>query len=318
MNSTSTPLEHISLQAYTPDQILPYVHAVSSVKTTLEQDFLVHTHGSHAIVVGYALGADLATYMQANEQSSQPTQLYNHKLEKLLQNLNQQEHLERITLLAAQKSALVPSNALCQQDAYYFLALPLVKAQARNAFSMCRRALPHIQLTQDTGKEAWTGAHQELMLSYLQRQDVSKEMGSIFQRLDAYCRLSPHVVLFSAYDTHTGALMGMTLGDFSSLHTAFYMFAFRHPHAEPGVSEALLGALVQEAEARGYAWCNLGLGIHDGIRFFKEKWGARPLLSMVECSWDLQAQTPEHKHGHKHGHIQASDTKKSWWQKLWE
>jgi hypothetical protein len=30
---------------------------------------------------------------------------------------------------------------------------------------------------------------------------------------------------------------------------------------------------------------NLGLGVSDGIRFFKRKWGAEPFLPYVEASW---------------------------------
>jgi hypothetical protein len=30
---------------------------------------------------------------------------------------------------------------------------------------------------------------------------------------------------------------------------------------------------------------NLGLGVSDGIRFFKRKWGAEPFLPYVETSW---------------------------------
>jgi hypothetical protein len=31
---------------------------------------------------------------------------------------------------------------------------------------------------------------------------------------------------------------------------------------------------------------NLGLGVSEGIRFFKRKWGAEPFLPCVEVSWE--------------------------------
>ncbi len=304
MKNSMISLEHVSLEALIPEHILPYVNAVSTVHSVVENNFLIHYHNWHAILIGYALGATLDSYKNVRHH---PQPNLDHGLEHAIKQLTTQPHLERITVLAPHKPLCVPPHAQCHSDAYYFLALPLVQEQARNALSMCRRALPHIRLEKSTEQHsAWTSAHQELMLSYLQRADITKETGSIFQRLDAYGRSTAQMQIFSAYDTHSGQLMGMCLGDFTSLHTAFYMFAFRHTKAVPGVSEALLAALVQEAQELGYMWCNLGLGINTGIGFFKEKWGAKPLLPLVECSWSLQ---PEQEQDN-------SPAKAPWWQKI--
>ncbi len=277
--SSLCPLSHVTLQAFTPDQMLPYVQAVSAVHSHVFHDVLVHTQGAHAIVVGYTLHKPW--WQQKN---------ISQHLESTLHKLCAQQDLEHITVLATHRPVMAPPHALCHEDTYYFLPLPLNTQAAANALQMSRRALPHIHIVQSHGEQAWTGAHQELMLSYLQKPHISKEMGLIFQRLGNYCRAVPELRLFSAYDKSNQKLLGMALGDFSSLQTAFYMFAFRHANAIPGVSEALLLALVHEAEQRGYASCNLGLGIHDGIRFFKEKWGAQAALPLVESSWALTPQ----------------------------
>ncbi len=297
IHSTSADISHVTLQAITPDQVLPYVQAVSSVQSFIYRDFLVHLHDNHAIVIGYALNDHWSVQKNGSEH-----------LEDTLQRLCAQEHLEHITVLAAQRPSLAPPHALCHEDSYYFLPLPLKKEEASNALCMCQRALPHIDITQSEGEHAWTEAHQELMLSYVQRANITKEMGAIFQRLGAYCRMAPQVRLFSAHDKHSHELLGMTLGDFSSLQTAFYMFAFRHANALPGVSEALLLSLLQEAEQRGYTSCNLGLGIHDGIRFFKEKWGAQAALPLVESSWAVTTQAKS---------APRTATSWSWLRNLW-
>ena len=48
----------------------------------------------------------------------------------------------------------------------------------------------------------------------------------------------------------------------------------------------VLSGLLQEARERGQTRMNLGLGISEGIRFFKRKWGAEPFLPCVEVSWE--------------------------------
>ncbi len=296
-------LEQASLEALTPDALIPYVHAVSTVHSHMLQGYMVHTHAGHAVVVGYTL-QDFLEQSAGNHAApaSDLSPSLGPALQTVLTLLSQQQHIQRITLLAPSASFTLPSQGQSPvlssvlspiqstEDAYYFLPLPWKASTAmqHKVLSMCRRAAPHIQIQQSSGAAAWTGAHQELMLHYVRRPHMHKDMASILQSLGNYCRQSPHVHVFSAYHAQSKELMGSVLGDFTSLHTAFYMFAFRSAQAVPGTAEALLLALLQEATQRGYAWCNLGLGINDGIRFFKEKWGALPLLPCVESTWTVQ------------------------------
>ncbi|HSR11508.1 MAG TPA: hypothetical protein VLS90_08665, partial [Thermodesulfobacteriota bacterium] len=60
---------------------------------------------------------------------------------------------------------------------------------------------------------------------------------------------------------------------------AFYLFNFRSkPAPAPGTSDLLLETLVEETRARGKSFVNLGLGINNGVAFFKKKWGGTPFL----------------------------------------
>ena len=54
-----------------------------------------------------------------------------------------------------------------------------------------------------------------------------------------------------------------------------------------GTGDALLHALAAGAAERGQRSLNLGLGIDEGIAFFKKKWGARVLMPHKETSWSL-------------------------------
>ncbi len=283
--------EYVNLQAVTPDQVLPYVHAVSQSTSFSMGSFLVHYHSGHAIVVGYPLDEDCSP--ESIQESWYQDKLQN-SLEEHLRKLMQEPSIERLTVLAPVRPHIVPENATVANDNYYFLSLPLQQSALQNVHSMCRRAASYISMEQSHGEGAWSGAHQELMLHYIRRQDISKEMSSIFQSLGLYCRHAPQVRLFSAYDKQSGELLACTVGDFTSLHTAFYMFAFRKSSAHPGTAEALLMALLEEAQQRGYTSCNLGLGINKGIQFFKEKWGAVPALPFIQCSW-LQAEQKSKK-----------------------
>jgi hypothetical protein len=82
-------------------------------------------------------------------------------------------------------------------------------------------------------------------------------------------------------------LAALSVGEYASLTTAFYMFSFRDPGiAPPGAADLVLAQLMKEAGERGHTRVNLGLAVDEGIGFFKRKWGAVPFLPYVQTTWE--------------------------------
>jgi hypothetical protein len=75
-------------------------------------------------------------------------------------------------------------------------------------------------------------------------------------------------------------LVAFSIVDMGSARYAFYQFNFRSSKiAVPGASDLLFIEMVRLAQSEGKEAINLGLGVHTGIRHFKEKWGGEPFLS---------------------------------------
>jgi len=75
-------------------------------------------------------------------------------------------------------------------------------------------------------------------------------------------------------------LVAFTIVDMGSANYAFYLFNFRSVEENiPGVSDLLFHEMVSLAQAELKGALNLGLGIHPGVRRFKEKWGGVPFLT---------------------------------------
>ncbi len=264
-----TTLDTISASAVTPDQLLPYVRSISDAKSRLINGFLVHTLDAHAVLVAY----------NSNDMHS------THGLDAAIAHLNTCPEVSQLSVLAPIRPHTAPTHATSSTDNYYFLDLPLNINTLKNAQSMCRRAHQNIHIRHEQG--AWSSAHQELMLHYVRRTAITKEMSTLFQRLGHYCTHTPDAHLFSAYDS-SNALCAFNIADFTSIYTAFYMFSMRHKNAPIGVSDALLHTLLNTAHNSGYKTCNLGLGINKGITFFKKKWGAVPQLPFVQTTWQTR------------------------------
>jgi len=74
-------------------------------------------------------------------------------------------------------------------------------------------------------------------------------------------------------------LAAFSIVDLGSSNFAFYLFNFRSKIVNiPGASDLLFWKMLLLAQSEGKKAVNLGLGINDGIRRFKKKWGGKPFL----------------------------------------
>jgi hypothetical protein len=56
-------------------------------------------------------------------------------------------------------------------------------------------------------------------------------------------------------------------------------------HYVPGASDLLFAKMVALAVEHGKSYIHLGLGGHEGVRRFKEKWGGLPRLRYEFCEY---------------------------------
>ncbi|MDE5880074.1 MAG: translation initiation factor IF-2 [Desulfovibrio sp.] len=282
VRGTASQLAHITGGALTPDQLLPYVRAVSGLESRQCGGCVLHHGGGHAVLVAYPQGSPKdagAVEVAVAEALTLPG-------------------LEHLTVIAAARPAAAPAEATTTEDAYWSLSLPLAMPPGRpgqKLRNLLRRAAREVSIAQTGGPGAWTGEHAALAEAFIKKKGPALDAGSsyIFGRLGDYLAGAPNARLFSARDA-AGRLLACAIGDYYSFSTAFYMFAFRSPVSPPGTADALLAALAAEGAARGHSLLNLGLGMGDGVSFFKKKWGARPFLPCVETSWALR---PEKRRG---------------------
>lgn len=270
---TNAGLAKVTASAVTPDQLIPYVKAVSGLESRMFGNCVGHCCEGQIVLVGFPLG-------RPRDKEA---------LDKAVDEALQTKGLKHITVLCAEKPAQTPENADVREDAYWSLSLPLppYKQKLRN---MLARAKRDIDIA-ESGAEGYGAEHERIVEDFCARRKLEAGMIHIFHQLKAYLAESPDARLFSAR-TKNGALAAFAIGDYSSFNTAFYMFACRLPSAPPGTADALLEAVAKGGEERGHAVLNLGLAINEGIGFFKKKWGAEYFLPCHEYGWDVQ---PEKK-----------------------
>ena len=261
-------------RAVIPEQVVPYVEAVSGLKARMFGSCVGYCGPEGEVVlVGYPL------------HSPRDGAALDGAVAEALRFCGAAD----MTVLAATRPSAAPDGAATTEDVFWSLPLPL-PAPGQKLRNMFRRALREIRITQGGG-DCWTAAHERIVEDFCAVRDLEDGSAYIFRRLGEYLERCGQARLFSAWTDDR--LMGFAIGEYSSFSTAFYMFAFRKDAAgpdapPPGTADALLAALAAEAENRGHTLLNLGLGINDGIAFFKKKWGAAPFLPCVTTTWPLR------------------------------
>lgn len=241
-------------QAYVPEHLASYGEAVSVAELHLCGDYLCFTHGSHLIFIGYPLG----------EKAHDSPSAYESACERF--------RPATVAVIAPQLWFPAQTYELHTEDSYYRLDLPLGPLDPEVAY-MVRRASRELRVTEGRFKRE----HQKLVDDLLSRYELNSEYRLIFKRIPHYLKKSQTARLLEA--RKGDILAAFTIVDVGSANYAFYLFNFRSVDVNiPGASDLLFFEMVKLAQSEGKMSINLGLGIHPGVRHFKEKWGGTPFL----------------------------------------
>jgi hypothetical protein len=158
---------------------------------------------------------------------------------------------------------------------YYRLDLTLVQIRSK-LNNMIHRAGRELKV--ERGRSLGL-QHHRLIADFLESPDLEERSLAIFKKIPEYISSVSTAEIFSALDA-SGNLIAFDIVDFGSKEYIFYMFNFRSRlYTVPGASDLLFHAMIKEAIARDKTAVNMGLGISEGVSFFKKKWGARPFLN---------------------------------------
>jgi hypothetical protein len=260
----------VTAQARIPEQVIPYVCAVSDLKPRMLGPCVGYEREGEVVLVGYPLHDPKDTEGMAQAVS-------------LALRL---PGLRRIAVLGPARPPQAPEKAAIEEDCYCSLPVP-APAPGQKTRNLLRRA--GRELTVDRGG-SWREDHEALVRRYLNERPLAAGIRRIFRNLPRYLAESPSSLLFSAR-LADGRLAAFSVGEYASLSTAFYMFSFRDPGiAPPGATDLLLAQILEEASRRGHTVVNLGLTVNEGIGFFKRKWGAEPFLPYVQTTWEPASQ----------------------------
>jgi hypothetical protein len=253
-------------KAYIPEHIVPLMALLSKGEPFLIEDFLCLVGNDWLIVVGYPLEtafqeSSLKRVVKASIKRFRPTFGW---------------------IMAPEEPAYLQS--CCgerESDRYYVYDLNQTQPPKR-LFRIAERAAEDLRVErhQELSKDHWT-----LIEEFIAIAAPKPRVEKLYLSLPKYVSLSPTAIILSAWtrEQHLSAFYVIELAAtrFASYLAGCYSRRVLVPHA----SDLLFYEMILLAKTESKNSINLGLGVNDGIRRFKEKWGGMPSIAYEYCEF---------------------------------
>ncbi len=266
---------HILTRAYVPEHIVSLMCLISRGEPFLMDDYLGFAKDNWVILVGYPL-----------EDQFTP-----EKCGIILEQVRERYRPEYLWFICPEIPAAF-SGACTERehDRYYLLELDGkdIKGGLREKVE---RAAGELQV--ERGR-VFPRDHEALVQEFLNRTNLSPRLRALYLAMPAYVPHSPTALTLSARDKE-GRLaafyvVDLAAGDF----TTYLLGCYSQCHYVPHASDLLFDEMIKLSYEQQKKRINLGLGVNEGIRRFKKKWGGVPSLpyEFCACHYDYAGANP--------------------------
>lgn len=240
---------------YLPEHLPDYVAAVSEQEPFLHKGYLCYARGGHLTFVGYPLLANAPASQEAFESACR------------------RFNAETVSLMAPHVWLTDHADRIEQVDEYFRLELTENVPKPGRLY-MTRRAAREISVHE----APFSPDHHRMTDAFCESKGITGAARHIYGCIPSYLGRSGSAFLLEA--TKGGMPVAFIIVDAGAAQYGFYMFSIRSPDvAIPGTSDLLFREMTERLRARGKTYVNLGLGVNEGIRRFKEEWGGVAFLS---------------------------------------
>jgi hypothetical protein len=261
-----TPEEekYILAHAYIPEHTVGLMTSLSGGEGFLRDDFFFCRRGDWIVFVGYPLGKKFVL----------------DDFETTLEKIRKDFKPARISLIAPQLSPRI--STLCRQkdsDTYYILGPdpPVLGDAVKRNLQKAGRILSVERAAR------MVDAHRELMDEFVTRVKPPESVKNLFIKMPPYLAAATSAWVLNAWrskdDLAAFYVIDLAAGQFAN----YIIGCYSKTSYVRGASDLLVRELIQMSSENGKAYIHMGLGISDGVRRFKEKWGARPGHSYEMC-----------------------------------
>lgn len=261
-----TPAEeaYVVEKAYVPEHIVSLMTLISRGDAFIIEDYLGFAKDNWLIVVGYPFERPFSA----------------ESCGRVVERAVQIHKPELLRFIGPELPPALQDNcAERQSDEYYLLDIERTPPSP----SLLRVVAKAGQSITVERKRAFSREHERLAAEFLRQTEVTPRVRALYLTMPGYVGHSPTAWTLSARNRE-GRLSAFFVVDLgAAAFSTFLLGARSRRHDTPHASDLLFLEMINLTREFGKTVINLGLGVHAGIRRFKEKWGGRPALRYEFC-----------------------------------
>ncbi len=260
---TQADLTSILENARVPEHSVRFMGAMSAGQPFVEDSYLFIAAEDWLLAIGYPLQGDY-----------QPDE-FEASLSQALQRTGARECWAICSGLPSRLKA-----HRCDEDCYY--TLPVDAPIPARLQRLAQRAAGSLKVEEGG---TFTAAHRKLWAEFLVRKNLPANIRELYARTETVLNHVPSLSLLNAWDADGNLAACLLLDSAPRRFCSYLLGAHSRSHYTPYAFDLLFCEMIVRAAKAGKDYLHLGLGVNEGIRRFKVKWGATPTLPYEMARW---------------------------------
>lgn len=244
----------IRKKAYVPEHVIPLMVGISQAEPFFREDHLFFFKDNWMIFVGYPLGGDFqeeafAAILEKTQKKFQPATTW--------------------FIAPGIPESMLPRVQKKETDEYYGLDL----RQWRVKRSLQREVEKASRVLRVEINRQWSPEHTALTREFLKKENLNPRVRELYLRMPQVLAHSETSLALSARDSkgNLAAFLVIELG--AERFATYVVGCYSQSHYVSHASDLLFQEMIRIARERNKESIHLGLGVNEGIRRFKKKWG---------------------------------------------
>lgn len=262
---TDEQVKRIHDLAYLPEHSVCLMSSISGAAPFLFKDYLCFITGKHLMIIGYPLERKFTA------------RDFSHDLDLIKKEFSP----ERISLIAPELPKEIQGSLLDREEDQYF---------TMDCFPPCHLKQGLVRKAHEAEKKLeiicdreFTDDHWEITGEFLARINPNDRIRRLYNKIPNFLAACEQSLLISARDNY-GRLTAYYALDLAPRDFSTYIVGcYSKRYYAPGASDALFLRMIDTSFKAGKKYLHLGLGVNQGIRQFKKKWGGRPNIPFNRC-----------------------------------
>jgi len=246
--------DYIREKAYVPEHVIPLMVGISQAEPFFREDHLFFLKDDGMIFVGYPLGGKFQE------------EAFSRVLKKI------QERFQPAStwfIAPGIPESLLPRVQQREADEYYRLDLRQWRGKRRLQREVEKASLV---LRVEANRE-WSPEHAALTREFLEKENLNPRARELYLRMPGVLAHSETSLALSARDSQ-GNLAAFFIIELGAQRFATYVVGcYSQSRYVSHASDLLFQEMIRIARERNKEYIHLGLGVNEGIRRFKKKWG---------------------------------------------